>query len=568
MESELVYGKLGVIMGETSILTDTILEIEKGERFQVLVVEDNQSDFRLLERSLKQHDPACDLYWAATAGEALAVLEENRFDVVLLDFNLPDMTGLELFKRMTFLAFDLPVIFVTGMGNEQAAVMAFKLGAQDYIIKDVAGEYLHLLPYVIRKGHQQWEDGRARQETEKALRELTAELTKTNHKLSKAMQTKDQFLANMSHELRTPLTAIMGKTEVLLEGIYGPLSAKQSQALEVIDSSSNHLLVLINDILDVTRIEAGQIELDWETVALRSLCEASIQFIIGEAHDKSITINSQFDERIQTIQGDNRRLKQILVNLLSNAVKFTPEGGEIGLEVQGDFANEIVRIVVWDTGIGISEEGKRQLFSEMNRPKPFVQLENSLSRQYPGTGLGLVLVYSLTELHSGSLRIESQAGAGTRITVSLPLRSSKRPSRMPAESDRIEDQGEQRQSGRILLVEDNIYTVEGLVDFLSELGYEIFLANDGEQAVEKAAQLRPDLILMDIQLPKRDGLEAIKMIRTDLGLVDVPIIALTALTMQGDRERCLDAGANEFISKPFNVHQVTEVIRQLSAVRG
>jgi CheY-like chemotaxis protein len=139
---------------------------------------------------------------------------------------------------------------------------------------------------------------------------------------------------------------------------------------------------------------------------------------------------------------------------------------------------------------------------------------------------------------------------------------------MPAESDRIEDQGEQRQSGRILLVEDNIYTVEGLVDFLSELGYEIFLANDGEQAVEKAAQLRPDLILMDIQLPKRDGLEAIKMIRTDLGLVDVPIIALTALTMQGDRERCLDAGANEFISKPFNVHQVTEVIRQLSAVRG
>lgn len=562
-------------MGDTSRLTFTTSATGETTRLQILVVEDNLSDYRLLERSLKQSELACDLAWAATAAEALALLAENRFDVLLLDYRLPDMTGLDLFGRLGLLAYDLPVIFVTGMGDERAAVAAFKLGAQDYIIKDIAGEYLQLLPFVIQKSRRQWEDGRARRETEAALRELNAtlekkkaELSNTTHKLSKATEAKDQFLANMSHELRTPLTAIMGKTEVLLEGIYGPLSEKQFQALEVIEASSAHLLALINDVLDVSRIEAGQLELDWETVALRSLCEASIQSIIEEAHHKAITIQTQFDERVQTIQADSRRLRQILVNLLSNAVKFTPEGGEIGIEVQGDFANETVRIIVWDMGIGISEEGKRKLFGEMNRPKPFVQLENTLSRQYPGTGLGLVLVYSLTEMHSGSLGIESEAGVGTRVTVSLPLRSSTRSSKMPGESGRTEGHDERRQKGKILLAEDNILTVEGLVDFLSEFGFEIVVVNDGEQAVERAAEILPDLILMDIQLPKRDGLEAIKMIRTELGLVDVPIVALTALTMPGDRERCLNAGANEFVSKPFGVNQVMEVMQRLGALRN
>jgi signal transduction histidine kinase len=264
--------------------------------------------------------------------------------------------------------------------------------------------------------------------------ERTAELTNINIKLSQAMQAKDQFLANMSHELRTPLTAILGKTEVMQEGIYGSLTERQLHAVKTVHSSGTHLLSLINDILDVVRIESGQLELYWEPVALNVVCEAGIQLVNEEARRKAIKINKRFDDHIQTIQGDNKRLTQILVNLLSNAVKFTPVGGEIGLEVYSDQVNDSVKIVVWDTGIGISEAGKQKLFGELNRPKPFAQLENSLARQYQGTGLGLTLVYSLTQMHSGHIEIESEVGKGTQITVSLPVTNENRPSEQTTES--------------------------------------------------------------------------------------------------------------------------------------
>jgi signal transduction histidine kinase len=245
-----------------------------------------------------------------------------------------------------------------------------------------------------------------------------------NEKLSRAVQAKDQFLANMSHELRTPLTAILGKTEVLQEGIYGSLTDKQARAIDIIGSSGSHLLALINDILDVARIEAGRLEINWEPVSLKAVCDAAKQFVIQEAQTKNITIHISIDERVQIIHCDNRRITQIIVNLLNNAVKFTPEGGEIGLEIKSDLPNDQVKIIVWDTGIGISEEGKQILFGELSRPKPFVQIENSLSRQYQGSGLGLTIVYSLTQLHNGSINIESKAGQGTTITVSLPINYS------------------------------------------------------------------------------------------------------------------------------------------------
>jgi len=233
-----------------------------------------------------------------------------------------------------------------------------------------------------------------------------------------------------------------------------------------------------------------------------------------------------------------------------------------------------VKIVVWDTGIGMSQGEKKKLFGEMNRPQPFVQIENSLSRQYQGSGLGLTLVYTLTEMHNGSIRVESKIGKGTRMTITLPLKTEKRLSEEIVGTNNqggqtlIEKVSGQHQSGRILLAEDNFYTIEGLVDYLTFLGYEVFVAMDGERVVQQAAEINPDLIIMDIQLPKRDGLEAIKMIRCTFAMEDVPIIALTALTMPGDRERCLKAGANEFISKPFNVHQITKFFQQFGIYKN
>jgi len=412
--------------------------------------------------------------------------------------------------------------------------------------------------------------------------ERTAELSAANAELARAARLKDEFLASMSHELRTPLNAILGLSEALQEEVYGPLSEKQFKSLHRIEESGRHLLALINDILDVSKIEAGKLELEIGPVSVESVCRASLGLIKQTAHKKQLKVSSTFDSQVTTIQADGRRLKQILVNLLSNAVNFTPEGGTIGLEVVGDAENEAVHLTVWDTGIGISQEDLPRLF------QPFVQLDSSLSRQYAGTGLGLALVHRMAEMHRGSVSMESQKGEGSRFTVSLPWRESVKDSRDKGPKLQDEglsvtnlrsltfqpfvlgpkDQGPSNLQPLILLAEDNEDNINTLLDYLQVKGYRVIVARNGHEAIERAREKRPDVILMDIQMPGMDGLEATRHIRADAdastglstGLAAVPIIALTALAMPGDRERCLEAGANEYLSKPVSLRGLVKVI--------
>ncbi len=390
--------------------------------------------------------------------------------------------------------------------------------------------------------------------------------------MARAARLKDEFLASMSHELRTPLNAILGLSEALQEEVYGPLSEKQFKSLHRIEESGRHLLALINDILDVSKIEAGKLELEIGPVSVESVCRASLGLIKQTAHKKQLKVSSTFDSQVTTIQADGRRLKQILVNLLSNAVNFTPEGGTIGLEVVGDAENEAVHLTVWDTGIGISQEDLPRLF------QPFVQLDSSLSRQYAGTGLGLALVHRMAEMHRGSVSMESQKGEGSRFTVSLPWRESVKDSR--DKGPKLQDEGLSVTNLRsltfqpsdlqplILLAEDNEDNINTLLDYLQVKGYRVIVARNGHEAIERAREKRPDVILMDIQMPGMDGLEATRHIRADAdastglstGLAAVPIIALTALAMPGDRERCLEAGANEYLSKPVSLRGLVKVI--------
>ncbi|MAU00040.1 MAG: hypothetical protein CL608_23095 [Anaerolineaceae bacterium] len=253
-----------------------------------------------------------------------------------------------------------------------------------------------------------------RQKIEQALRASSDELNAANAKLGKALRTRDEFLANMSHELRTPLNAILGKSEVLLEGIHGQLTEKQASSLQVIEKSGRHLLDLINDILDMSKIEADKVTLDIQTVTLATLCESSLQFVRQMAHKKQIKLQASIEHPLTTCQADERRLKQILINLLSNAIKFTPAKGEVGLNILKDAAEETIQFQVWDTGVGIAAEDIDKLF------QPFVQLDSSLARAHEGTGLGLSLVHRLAELHSGTVSVESQAGLGSCFTVTLP----------------------------------------------------------------------------------------------------------------------------------------------------
>lgn len=391
----------------------------------------------------------------------------------------------------------------------------------------------------------------------------TVELRAANADLGRALKAKDEFLATMSHELRTPLSAILGMSEILQEQVYGPLNQKQSDYIKIVEDSGRHLLSLINDILDLSKIQANKLKLELGPVYLESLCKNSLRLVKQAAHQKQIRLNFEYDHVVQTFFADERRVLQILVNLLSNAVKFTPAGGSVGLKVVGDVKQQLVNFIVWDTGIGIAEEDRRKLF------KPFVQIDSSLSRQYEGTGLGLSLVYTLSQLQGGTVSVKSKINEGSQFTVSLPWQPDRNEANdqtpsSHAMTSRIQPEASVASAeprATILLAEDNPANAEVVSNYLLTKGYNIILARDGNEVIEKTELERPDLILMDIQMPELNGIEAIQQIRADSDLSSIPVVVLTALAMPGDRQRCLDAGADEYLSKPVSLKELATVLK-------
>jgi len=410
-------------------------------------------------------------------------------------------------------------------------------------------------------------------ELERRVVERTAELHQLNIELESANRAKDEFLANMSHELRTPLNSILGLSESLLEQRRGPLNDSQEKSLQTIESSGRHLLDLITDILDLSKIEAGKFEYRPQLILVEDLCRSSLAFINSQAVKKSITVTYHNETTISSITADPRRLKQILINLLSNAVKFTNENGQVTLQVQTSSEQDRLQFSVIDTGIGIAPEDLGRLFH------PFVQLDSTLNRQFAGTGLGLTLVQKLTDLHGGSVEVESEVGKGSRFTIYLPLglettgqnQADEPESEMSGNKKWRKDSDALRESpapATILIAEDNVTNILTVGDYLESHGYEIVVAHNGVEAIEKAQATSPDVILMDIQMPVMDGLEAMRRLRADPQFASTPIIALTALAMPGDRERCLDAGANEYMSKPVSLKKLLHAIHEYLGKRN
>ncbi len=424
-----------------------------------------------------------------------------------------------------------------------------------------------------------YSDITARKEAEAELRaeraslarrveERTTELRQANVELARAMRAKDEFLANMSHELRTPLNAILGLSESLQEQVYGSLNERQLRSISTIEGSGRHLLGLINDILDLSKVEAGKLELNLESVWVAEVCQASLLFIKEMAQKKNLRLAFHPDPQPVKLLADPRRLKQILVNLLTNAVKFTPAGGEVSLEVTTDPLEEMIRLAVQDTGIGIKAEEMAKLF------RPFSQIDSSLARQHEGTGLGLTLVRRLVELHGGSVSLESAGieGLGSRFTVSLPWQPRAEEPFVPVSSGHkggsletgaaLPAAGGER-TGTVLLAEDNKMNITTISDYLIRLGYTVMVARNGREALERADETQPDIILMDIQMPGLDGLQATRHLRADPRFAATPIIALTALAMPGDRERCLAAGATDYMTKPVSLKGLAQRIEAL-----
>jgi PAS domain S-box-containing protein len=407
---------------------------------------------------------------------------------------------------------------------------------------------------------------RSKTELEHRVARRTEELHRMNIELETANRAKDEFLANMSHELRTPLNSIIGLSESLLEQRRGALNDHQERSLQTVEASGHHLLDLITDILDLSKIEAGKFEFHPQLILVDDVCRSSLAFVNSQAVKKSIAVTYQNETSVASISADPRRLKQILINLLSNAVKFTQENGKVTLQVQANSEQDRIQFSVIDTGIGIAPGDLGRLF------QPFVQLDSTLNRQFEGTGLGLTLVQKLTDLHGGSVEVESEVGKGSRFTIHLPLGLESIAQGAGAEPDsqlsghrQIEEEAaslkEAQQRTTILIAEDNAANILTIGDYLESHGYEIVVAHDGMEAIEKAETINPNIILMDIQMPVMNGLEAMTRLRMNSRFASTPIIALTALAMPGDRERCLEAGATEYMSKPVSLKKLLHIIK-------
>ncbi len=405
------------------------------------------------------------------------------------------------------------------------------------------------------------------------IEERTCELKRVNAELARAARMKDEFLATMSHEFRTPLHTILGMAEALGEELFGPLTSKQQGAITNIEESGRHLLALIQDILDLAKIEAGRFELNITPVSVQAVCQSSLRFVKQDALKKHLGVSFSLTGEGSIFEADNRRVKQILVNLLSNAVKFTPEGGKFGLDVEIDNTRQLIHFCVWDTGIGIARKDIARLFL------PFVQLDSTFTRKHSGTGLGLSLVSRMVKMHGGSIAVESEPDNGSRFMVTLPWKKSdigsenqeaitSYISESPLSALTRPEHGNYEQPSitvpgpMILIAEDQEPNIDLLSQYFQLKGYQTVIARNGFEAIEQTRAKHPAIILMDIQMPGMDGITAIQHIRTDTDMKTIPIIALTALAMPGDKEKCLTAGADEYLSKPVNLRELCDLIQK------
>ena len=372
-----------------------------------------------------------------------------------------------------------------------------------------------------------------------------------------ANRAKTEFLAHMSHELRTPLNAVLGLSEAMLENIFGAVNPRQREALDTIHGSGKHLLDLINDVLEIARVESGKLAMEPEQVLLRPLIDEATTLVASQLGAKRQRLVIDLGPMLPPVDIDRRRIKQVLLNLLGNAAKFSPPETTLTVAASSDAAASTVRIAIADQGPGISPRDRERIF------QPFVTLDPSTSRAHGGAGLGLALAKRYVELHGGTIALERNADGGSTFIVTLPISADYvGPVTQPYE--RLPGLPVFRFAGMVVvLAEDNEPTSLAIRAYLEGLGCRVRVAQDGLAALEAAAAADVAVVVIDVQLPLLDGLQVISRLR-DRDRYVTPIIALTAHAMPGDEARCLAAGATLYMAKPVPLRTLADTIARLT----
>ncbi len=431
------------------------------------------------------------------------------------------------------------------------------------LIYDAQGQPQEIIGYSV--------DTNEKKKLEEALRisenrllQVRSEMSVVNAAIGMAARVNDEFLSGVGHELRTPLMGILGLAEALQINTYGALNERQEKALQHIESSGRLLLNLINDVIDLSKLEAGKLELHFEICSLAEICQSSLHSIKESAAQKRQLVSFSMNPTPLVLRADAYRVKQMLGNLLSNAVKLTPEGGSLGLAVQGVEKEQVIHLSVWDQGVEIKPEETAHLF------KPFEPSNTHLSHSYSGSGPGLALVQRLAELHGGSVKVESAPGQGSRFTITIPW-YNRDASWTPAQTD-LATLATAFQT--VMIVDDSSIAAEHIQNHLKNLGIvQVVLHHRAQSVFERVQETRPSLILLDIILPDGSGWDVLQKLKTAPETQHIPVIVISVME---DRFKAIQLGAADSLPKPIarhdlhtalsKIHQAQLAARQKNAV--
>ncbi len=517
---------------------------------RILIAEDNDSDADIVESFLDKSVLSRQYHFERkrTLSEAGQELRLGRFDVLLLDLYLPDSEGLGTFTEIKQIV-DCPVIILSSLSDESVAVQAMQAGAQDYLLKDELNDRLleRSIFYSIEKHF------------------LMIELEEAKEVAENARLAKSEFLAVMSHEFRTPMNGIIGGLDLMKDE---KVSGIARGLLKMMRECAESQLSLISDVLDISKIEAGKLELGFEKFSIHNLVSSVQQAMSFSAKSKNLNLSSTIDASIpDPVVSDPKRIRQILLNLIGNAIKFT-DTGKIETIVTLSAPNEL-RFSIKDTGIGIPSDRLEAVF------EAFTQVDSSYKRKHQGTGLGLTICKRLTEMLGGEMTLSSEFGKGSEFSFSIQFKHNSdldtRISNRPAFSNSRSKNLSEKYPLSILVVDDNETSRKLLKRTFELLGYDAKVAFDGKVASILARKQSFDLILMDLQMPEQDGLETTRDILEhgeSFGSPPPYIVAFTACVSDTDRQVCKEAGMQAFLAKPHEVDDLRRIVKAAYAYRN